>query len=422
VKRLLSSLKTRAPNEKGMTLIDVSIALVVIALIAYPLVKEYDRSVMRQKNAQTSDAVLRAESAVQLFFFNNGRYPCPANPSLGRDNANYGVSAYGLSEVDGTISTCLDSDGNPLEEDEDIIQGMVPFKTLKLEEKSAYDVWGNRLEYAVSVSMARSSFNEEEYKKTNPDDGSPAHPNMQPYISLTAFSDADHSGTINTPVIHYLIFSYGLDGAGAYGYEGGVPVAACPDDSVLEAENCDGDGEFFLADRSEVEGNNYYDDVMIGRGKDDFPGIFKGLPNDAMRWTPENPNTGQVRDKSYKVGLGFEDVEDIQHALDVNGDIHIGEDGAVQTGSLCKEDESDCFAPIVLAGSKTDEDGQQVGYIWCETGIGFASAIANSDASCDAASVNYFSVVLAQRKVCSSSTPYMTGIQSGVIQCAASPY
>lgn len=414
---LLKAAKNKASCQKGMTLIDLSIAMVVIALIAYPLIGEYERYIRNKVFVETAVSISQTHSAIEVFYFSNNRYVCPADMTLARTDANYGVALY-----DDATGTCTDSDGTPLTGNQ-VLEGMVPFKTLKLDEEYAYDAWNNRLLFAVSVPMARVSFNETAYD---------AAPQNFAVVTINGFVDMAETPASNSTG-HYVIVSLGPSGAGARNYEN-IIVGPCPDSAARESENCDGDGAFLSRTHvdtldmnfrsfqisSDVQGAGFFDDYTYSRVAipNEVYADMVGLPTDAMMWTPPDPTAGTIENKSFKVGIGYDDPADMTDSLNVNGDVHVGA-GNTQVFNICDADGNNCFATNVLAGSTTNDEGEEVGYIWCEYGIGFATGVANSDASCDPGSIDYFAGTT--RAACPAGQ-VMTGISGGSIQCAASPF
>lgn len=413
----LSHIKAAKGNQKGMTLIDVSITIIVIALIAYPMVKEYDRYVKGQRYAEIQDSFYSIHSAIELFYFANNRYPCPANPELDSDETNYGVEMRNAG-----TGFCTDIAGTDLAAADDIVEGMVPFKALGLEETKAYDSWDNRYSYAVSATMASTLFLQTDYAS--------GVPTSSPYITINGTGAEDGSVTITDISGHYFLLSLGQTAAGAYNREGDVPVA-CPPDTVLESENCDRDGVFFsrsgynidftkeISVVSEVNDVSFFDDYTSFRVRDAAgpPPERVGLPDENMDWTPENAVTGNIENQIFTVGIGTQTPDD---TVEVVGDIYVGSGNALGP-QICNDFSYDgagnpvddfCFPPLTIAGSTTDADGDTVGFIWCEDGNGFASAIQANDAVCDPTSVDYFAGV---RGDCGSAG--IKGILGGAVVC-----
>lgn len=460
VRTFLPDFCAKARDERGMTLIDVSIALMVVALIAYPLIKQYDNFVMKGKLDAINDSLSELDLAVQQFYFANKRYPCPANLTLPRDDANYGMEMKQVTpnSPNPDIVVCTNAGGTALSGETDIAKGMLPFKSLKLGEDQVYDPWHNRIVYAVSAVMASSAFSDDDYydaaKAT-----SKAHISVDgfyladPYDNFMTYAPGDRvnnggygfqciaattgnappNTTYWTPLlsprilgtnsqVQYVLVSHGADGAGAYTRDG-VLADACPSATVREAENCDADNDFFINNPdasiyNTVAGIELFDDFTYFRDTQAAGmkpiGNSSDMPDKNMMWSPEDAKTGEVENKSFMVGIGVNPPDD---PLDVDGNILI-DDGDAKTYQVCSEDGADCFPVETIAGSTT-VDGEEVGYIWCESGLGFASGIAHKDANCSPASIDYFGGTT--RAACPSGQ-LMTGVSGGSIQCVASPY
>lgn len=399
--------------QKGMTLIDVSIAMVVIALIAYPLLKQYDLYVSQQKVVNVGANFSDINSAIEIFYNNERRYPCPANITLARTNANYGLEMF-----DTATGTCLTSAGASAGTGHTTpVSGMAPFKTLGLTEKSAYDSWGNRLLYVVSANTASTALVPVSYDYVA---SPPAAATLPPTTLIMYGLRAPPSGAVCTwPIVtasnpaastrcngwgHYVIVSHGPNGEGAYNQDG-VLVAACPASSVRESENCDNDNVFFsrravtsVADihsntavgsgASEVAGANFLDDYTFLRASGPtsaIAGNSNKFPFSTEKWPPVNPNTGILSNYKNRVGIGINDPDDW---LEVDGDLQVSS-GNIQTSDICNEDETHCFKTMDISGNLM-VDGDEVGKIWCEDGLGFATGVGDRDAVCNPATVDYF--------------------------------
>lgn len=463
VKDFLNRAKIALSCQKGMTLIDLSIALVVISLVAYPLVGEYHRYMRDKTEAEATEKMALANAAIDKFYLKVGRYPCPADIELAPGDPNYGLELF-----DNVQGFCVDVGGTLLNDPTQFTQGMVPFKTLSLPESDAYDPWHSRIVYAVTAYMASTSFDEDDYYDPAVTTSKPYllvdgfySPFAEDYLDTTTYATGDLamlggqmyqavSDTTGNPPpdptywimlsgnvapatndqTHYIIVSHGPNRVGAYNRDGTV-TDACATGSLRETMNCDGDDLFF--DRgmtlvggaygySEAAGDDFFDDYTFFRSSTgsapsytpNYPlAAAQGIPGQFMMWSPEDLDTAAVKNQSFKVGIGYEDPDD---ALDVNGKIKVSS-GDLMTAELCDENDENCFFTYAITGSKT-ENGEDVGYIWCEDGSGFAAAIQASDATCNTASMDYFGGF---EGTCGGGQS-MTGIVGGVIQCATSPF
>ncbi|MCD8525635.1 MAG: hypothetical protein LRY62_00200 [Alphaproteobacteria bacterium] len=468
MKKILKAWNAYKHDQRGMTLIDVSIALVVIALVVFPLVKEYERYMTDLKNDRINTTLATANAAIEKFYFRTGRYPCPADIEMMPGDPNYGLELFNADELNPDVGYCFDPvTGDALNDQMQFARGMIPFKTLSLPEEDAYDPWGGRLAYTVTANMASRFFSKDDYEAGDPASWppDPSQPHLyvdgfyKPYVEayqndvlyevgayvvengLSYVATADTMG--NAPPnpafwnlftdavlpatndqVHYIIISHGPNNMGAYNKDG-VEMVSCTSAGERESMNCDGDELFFDRGRkdlsgafgfSEMAGAEFLDDYVFFRSSSPFinpRSSVSRLPGATMTWSPQDVNTGDVQTKYSNVGIGYDNPDD---TLDVNGDIKVTS-GDLMAAELCDQNDENCFFTHYITGS-TNVDGEEVGYIWCEKGAGFASAIQGSDATCNPASVNYFGGF---QGACPGGQ-VMTGIMGGSIQCIASPF
>src|SRR6478735_1969862 len=96
-----------APNmrgNKGFTLIELSIVLVVVGIMLYMGLSVGSIQLEAAKVKQTKDKLDKIEKAVQLYYETNGRLPCPANGTLAVTDASFGKGATaGDDPADSTL-------------------------------------------------------------------------------------------------------------------------------------------------------------------------------------------------------------------------------------------------------------------------------------------------------------------------------
>ena len=134
------------PKRSGITLIELAISLLVIAVImSFTLhyIGKY-RSIANILTMRSKEAAIAEQ--LELFYKKNGRYPCPARGDLLTSDTNYGTEASNcLTACPGTGMTCTSA----------AAIGTLPFQTLGLKEDSAYDVWDRRMTFAVSRNFTQ---------------------------------------------------------------------------------------------------------------------------------------------------------------------------------------------------------------------------------------------------------------------------
>jgi hypothetical protein len=376
-----SRLKALMKSESGLTLIDTSVVLVIVGLLMIPVV--YGLKLLhKQEASQTNDyRFYTIGAALENFYTLNGYYPCPADPTLGPDDASYGqphiVVAGGGAGGGNDNKGGKDNDnggvggGNnggggvepvqggcvfPPGSDGLSVQGSLPFKALKLTAKEALDGWGNKITYAVTTSLTnQSTFNQTQGR-------------------LSIQDNRATCGITGTPITrsnyHFVFFSHGPTGAGAYSPEGNLVQSCQPSGPgaivPVEAENCDGDRNFIydLCMKSDVQGASFYDDDFHRNA-----GAYWRLPSKMWAKGTDQNNIG-----SRGVFVGGNNF-DAQHELDVKGNVMVTQfatdpdkKGQVHATEFC--DGALCTRPEMIAGS--------YGPMLCPSGRGMAGIGSNA--------------------------------------------
>ena len=119
-------------GQRGFTLIEIAIALTVIALLSVGAMSALQLAMLRARIAETRDAVQEAREAVVAVAVVNRSLPCPA------------VSATDGTEQSRAGGSCTNR------------RGLLPWQTLGVR---GVDGWGNRLGYAVSQPLVKSAGN-----------------------------------------------------------------------------------------------------------------------------------------------------------------------------------------------------------------------------------------------------------------------
>lgn len=321
-------------KERGFSLVEVAIALVVISMIMVPLFSYYKAKTEQNQVTDTNTKLANIENAINQFFFaSNGRYPCPASLIV-NENDDLNGEEFATCNSLGTIRLCTDlswrtneglckTSTNP---DEALLIGAVPFNRISLAQKNVLDVWGNRIIYAVTYRQTETA-------TFNLNSGQ---------IEVMAYVAGDpptiENITDTADMTDFFLFSTGMAGIGAFSKDGTSSTEACNTaGNVTESENCDFDNVFFLdvnpddpelGSRGFANNNVYYDDIT--RDQSSVPQAI---------WFPHPTNTNHVMTMSARIGIG---VDAPQETLDVDGDIRAN--GALKSDNLClSADKSMCF-------------------------------------------------------------------------------
>ena len=193
---------TRSPTERGFSLIELSIALIIVGLLAGSLLGQTTGQ-RRLHTEQRARAQLElSQEALYGFAITHGRLPCAADPLL---------------------ASSADKAG-----EEDCVRGksgVLPWRTLALPET---DPWGQRLTYyphdaftAEPTNDARAGFTLES-------------------VGTLAVRPAANNGQTVANGLPAVIVSHGRNGLGGYRANG----QRLPANHQDEAENADGNATF----------------------------------------------------------------------------------------------------------------------------------------------------------------------------------
>lgn len=250
-------------HQSGFTLIELSIVLIisgimiVVAIEAYTIYDEKRKA--EQINMQMADldqyiknfpsminpATVDPTTGIGTPY---GRFPCPA-PMDGTGAGNdFDTEDCSITPIAG-VQPDGSNGGTP------VLIGKIPAATLGLHSDYMRDPYGNYLLYAVTQGAANSAT----YGTTSGAiqvieegiDHNPASATLGNIIELERHNN-----------VQYMVASMGDTGAGAYAFNGEQPVA-CPDNTIKEHENCDGDARFITSLLSERNTNSFYDDKLL---------------------------------------------------------------------------------------------------------------------------------------------------------------
>lgn len=367
--------------ELGFTLIEMSIVIIFFGLFAGLFLNFFLIYQNQVRTQVTDESLSQTQIAINSFKGLQGRYPCPADPRLGPDDAGYGEEDCTGASLPANPAT-VDSD-NLVELDQDaavrnpeqIMAGAVPFKTIESAlgafddaqiaannsplfasiasqaiEKMSVDGYGNKLTYIVTRELA------------DPNYPNPAHTfdekrgaivivDENTVIDGTFFQDLNPA---QERMAHFIVISHGPDGRGAYTREGQV-VEACiivsalppppgippPPPPADQKENCDVSSTdemdaAFINGITNTLDDRYYDDKIL---------ITEYSLNDL--WGADFGSSVIFPLNVGNVGVG---TDDPQFKLHVEG-------GNLQTNSMfkapqiCDETGANCMQAESIAGS-----------------------------------------------------------------------
>ncbi len=383
-------------DQHGFTLLEIAAVLMVSGVVmvaAAQFVKLYN---ITAKHESTLDHAHKTKAALREFVALEGRYPCPADPTLSPGDANYGEErcrnfAAPAFDPDHCVNTplnitCHDENNGVFSRDGDnngtvdvVVEGIIPFRTLydtivstNYRELHKKDGHGQLFSYAVTEHMTNTNL----YNTTNP---------VNPRTGAIQIVDENNINmTVPPSSAHYAVFSHGDNGRGGYTQDGQqvdnclvstLPPPAPPSLPApgpnggaidLEIENCDrNDAIYVQGIRSLADNSSYYDDILVYESTGLVPVWKKSLASGADTWL-YNTNLENV-------GIGTDAPTDQLHvagSLKAEG-ATLGQqycpnnsDGDNST-ALPADGVHDCLDPDALGGDISQmrcADNQQVAY------------------------------------------------------------
>lgn len=170
-------------NKKiaGFSLIELAIVMTIVGLFVATASQTYRLYTKRTAMNSTLEKKNNIEIALGKFMSVNGRLPCPADPALavgtanaGRENCRPNNVAYPALACNATNSLCriegargfvFPAPGTTVQGTvpanpgpERVLRGGIPYVTLGLSPRDAYDGWGSMFTYAVTEMLASSFF------------------------------------------------------------------------------------------------------------------------------------------------------------------------------------------------------------------------------------------------------------------------
>lgn len=392
--------KKISKQANGFSTLELAIVMIVFGTIVTAVMSVFSIYNRQKTDYDTDLATTTVKAALLDYQGRYGEYPCPADPTLGPGNANYGREQRSpVTPFDCTnplnppgqnadpdnpdfvwvgavpIATLLDPDNNPVTDDR-VLSGNSDFS-----ERSSVDGWNRKLTYAVTQALTRTT-------TYNPLFG-----------AIDIVDENNQSILVANKWAHFVIISHGENGRGAF-MRDGTALETCPGSlpapglgqtasAVQEITNCNNSGNaVFLSGLRNDQESSYNDDRLV-----------MGFSETSNLWTygqEVDTNISQiVNTNSGNVGVG---TNQPQAKLHVVGDI-----AAVKTRAdeYCDTTDSGCMPPETLGGDGTNNATMQ-----CPTGqVGVS--VSNNTITC----VSPFTTLIVNRS-CTVPGEVLKGIST----------
>ncbi|NCO03220.1 MAG: hypothetical protein GW903_03415 [Alphaproteobacteria bacterium] len=241
-------------HSGGFTLVELSMALFIYALIMVTIVtgvRIYIEKAKFERNKERIEVLTEALGVI------NGRFPCPADPTLDFNSPSFGIEDCTLAPVLGQRDTDATAGNDP------VLIGLYPIVTVlnrfqatgvqtERNLSEVLDAYGNFYTYAVSANLTNANF----FDTTN---------GVIDVVDEFNITYSNPAGSTTAVLV-----SHGKNGLGAFNPNNTITgtVGNCATDtSALERENCDGDSIFMNALANNTNAS-YYDDLVRYLGRD----------------------------------------------------------------------------------------------------------------------------------------------------------
>lgn len=381
-------------------MIEMSIVILIVAILTLPLLSMYQNYLIGKQMEETQDRIENA--AAGMIMFSPSTFPCPADRSLGPNNANYGfancIAMTGANKcATGTEGICwiegardTDFDGNLVVEN--IIIGGVPFRAgipgaespiPGMDGGDTLDAWGNKLTYAISVTLTATIDGINNYK----------------YGVIRGLDENGNPTAGINDDAQFVIVSHGKTGRGAFTRNGVMMLPCDVDANSDDFENCDNDSTFVQAlGNYEAAGGQFFDDFLH----------FYREPGGDL-WSRIN-NGATATDHIQNLNSGNVGVNNAAPAvkLDVTGTINAD---TVKARNFCNKNGANCITFTAASAKLLNTET-------CATTGAVMTGIDSQNAECAKPTITPFAGYTGA--VCTGAGNYIKGVlTNGCVICTS---
>lgn len=359
-------------SQRGFSLIEFSIVALISGMLIAACLSIYVVYAKRIKLEATYDRIYLANNLMTGAWNLEGRYYCPADPTLAPGDPNYGRENCADTIIagrctNGTDGVCVGAGLDvPDLTSSDVLIGMYPYITVaeayqnrKLAMQQAYELETDP-EARASLKRTIESARKSRFTTSSElafDGWSKQFTYMVSRVLTVPSSSKSVTGTIevvNTALnndsrrgVHFAIISHGENGKGARDRDNHI-VTSCTDSSVtsLEKENCNNDGRLLRpAVISRGRNSGEADDIVIYNSY-----IAQQLWRTVPCETDDNPVTKEYCIRNVNLGnIGVGNADGgIDEKLTITGPLRADQ---IISGQLCDENGANCFSSSYIGGN-----------------------------------------------------------------------
>lgn len=207
---------------RAFSLLELSIVIIIVSIMIAAIVPVLTQNGLNNKQTELQEKMDAIETALIAYRVTNNRLPCPAG-QLAANDSNFGTEASIAGTCTGGTPAAVSLISTPAESA--VVAGLVPVKTLGLDQDMAYDPWGRAFSYVVDQRItANDAFTT--YDVSDVVIGN---------IKVTELNNGTASTTLTTKAI-LAIISYGVNGHGGYLTSGSAFSSGST--NAYELKNC----------------------------------------------------------------------------------------------------------------------------------------------------------------------------------------
>lgn len=385
----------RECRQRGFTLVEFGIVMIVTGLMVASLLSAYSAYLKKAKLETTYNRIFEVNDLIADSWRLENRYFCPADPTLKPGDAKYGVedcaSADGTTTINptcthGSTGVCVAVGLSVPGRSSNVLIGMIPFKTIAEKynqrknqlysdlaaatdpdmkeeirqaiERSkkvyslslsdlASDGWGNRLTYMVSAAWVKTL--DDQVSKTWEKDYT-VKDTQATLRTNGAIQVQDAQGQpLTKEGVRFALISHGENGSGSYTAAGTLVGGGCQGISATEQNNCDNDAVIVRTPLNSSNTDLKNDDIVA----------YNIVSSDDLWERVACGSSMCLRNKnSANVAIGNPSA--ISEKLTVEGLLRAAKLRAVTAAKGFCDTNNNCFTPGFIGGSASDPAHVQI--------------------------------------------------------------
>ena len=206
--------KTR--RTSGFTLIELSVSLAIIAFIIGGGLSIAVASIERKPLKTTVEKLETIEKALLEYRRAFGRLPCPGYYNITQTNANFGFDKFALTGNCTAVANQFQENAAQF-----VVSGIVPVRTLGLDDTYALDGWGRKISYTVDSRLTTAG-------------AFITYPITDTAVPTIVVNGA--GGSVRTSNAAYVLISHGKSGDGAWWMGSAKQLLS---NNAAKMENCE---------------------------------------------------------------------------------------------------------------------------------------------------------------------------------------